>query len=98
MEIKWKNYRIWREDEHNIQVERFEEAIANRTTKHISEGDAYLKKIHIGYFSTLRTALQAILDDCIVSEDINSLQAVLDRLNEAKQDLINIFHLISSHE
>tara|TARA_S200002703_G_C3782526_1_gene241121 strand:- start:637 stop:984 length:348 start_codon:yes stop_codon:yes gene_type:complete len=98
MKITWKNYKMFRLDEHNIVVERTDTLIADRDMNKpgkseilYKRGEEYEVKVRLGYFSRIKHALEAILDDYPKHTPCGTLEELVVLLKEAKAELVDIF-------
>ena len=89
---------MYRLDEHNIVIERTDTLIAERDMNKpgkseilYKKGEEYEVKVRLGYFSRIKHALEAILDDYPKYTPCETLEELIALLKEAKEELIEIF-------
>lgn len=97
--MRYKNYEITRDNEHNWRLDRTDKAVANRDMKNPKTGEiihpkgsVYEKVTFKGLFGNVSSALSKIVDDLagVDCADINQLAVQLDEIKASLKDLTKV--------
>ena len=92
--MKYKNYEIKREDEHNWKLVRYDEVVANRditspATKAVvhPKGSLYTREAFKGFHGSVKRALCAIVRD-LLGKDCESIKDLIKQIETLEEDLL----------